>query len=107
MNGYADGYVRDLKALEKALSELKEKKKQLESAKKRKEAQLYQYMERTGIQEYKGIKKKKIQPKERTKRKPESQKRNDAIRLFREIGVPNAEGFYNEFRKTQRYSQLQ
>ena len=49
---------------------------------------------------------KKVEPKESVKRKPLKQKKNDAIELFYRIGIPDPEGFYNDFQATQKLENM-
>jgi len=94
-----DGYDKECKRLLKQLSVIRnEKHKQ--------EALLYNYMKRHNIDEltYNGkkIKQTKFEPKDKLQRKKKNEKMEDAIRLFRDAGVPDPRTFYKEFLRTQK-----
>lgn len=100
---YEDSYVSQIKSIDLELKRLAKKSKELREAKKFNEAKLYSVMQRRGLKEYRGIKANKIAPTKRKPRKPERQKRKDAIDLFRQIGIPDPSGFYSEFQRTQKH----
>ena len=104
MDYYGQGYVRTLNSINKELKRLNDEKKRLTLEKKKIERFLYEAMKRTNVKEYQGYKTAKLSPKEKIKplRKKKKEKYHDAIRLFTEVGIPDPEGFWNEFQRTQK-----
>lgn len=103
-NHRADSSVSEIESLTKEIKRLNDTLKGLREQRKQAQYRLYQWMEGTGTEKYRGYSKKKLAPRERAKAKPKSKKQNDAINLFRQIGIINPEDFYKEFQSTQRYS---
>lgn len=89
-----DSVTIDIKRQNKYLKELREQKKKYE-------VEIVEWMERHGLREYNGIKLEKIKPK-KIVRKKQSEKRADAIRLFEEVGIQDAERLWFDLQKTQR-----
>lgn len=104
MERYADGYIKEIESIKKELKLLSERRKALTQRKQKLEKGLYDVMRRNQMEIYQGYKKAKLQPKPTSTapRKKKKEKYNDAIRLFTEIGVPDPEGFYEQFQKTQK-----
>lgn len=101
-----DGYVYEINGLSAEIKRLVVRTKELRNFKKKAEQNLFELMDKSGMDEYGGIKKEKIKPKIVTKRKGIKQKKNDAIQLFYQIGVPNPEELWVEFIKTQKIEPL-
>jgi hypothetical protein len=97
-----DAYIREIESINDALKRLNTHAKTLREKKKVTTNHLYSWMKNHDIDEYNGIKIEKIKPKEKKFRKKEKDKKEDAIRLFTEIGIPDPEGFWSEFRETQK-----
>ncbi|HMP28783.1 MAG TPA: hypothetical protein PKD85_04235 [Saprospiraceae bacterium] len=98
-----DANVRRLKDIEDALKRANIKCTELRKKKKIAQEHLYSSMKKNGVEDYKGYTLKKVQPKLPAKRKPAKAKREDAINLFRSIGVDDPETFYSEFEMTQKF----
>ena len=101
----AESYAKEINSLNTEIKRLNGKIKSLREQKKKAESNLYHRMQRDSSQKVEGITIKSVTPKERKKRKPISQKKADAIDLFKEIGVPNPEDFWEEFQATQIYAE--
>ena len=101
----AESYAREINSLNTEIKRLNGKLKSLREQKKKAESNLYYRMQRDGSQKIEGITIKSVTPKERKKRKPISQKKADAINLFKEIGVTDPEDFWDEFQATQTYAE--
>ena len=101
---YGKGYVKELKTLNEEIKRLNIEKKNMQIEKKNTEMRLHDWMSRSHIDEYEGYKKEKLRPKEKQKfiRKKKKEKVEDAMRLFRNIGIPDPETFWLEFQGTQK-----
>ena len=102
-----NNYLYEIYGIDAELKRINERSKQLRSQKKRCMTGLYNYMISQGIDRVIDGKKvitiNQCDPnKKRAKIKPKKQKKEDAIYLFREIGIPNPEEFYMEFEQTQK-----
>src|SRR5438132_9157142 len=103
-------YMYEIYGIDAELKRINERSKQLRIQKKRCMTGLYNYMIAHGIDRVENGKKvitlNQCDPnKKRAKTKPKKQKMEDAIYLFREIGIPNPEEFYLEFEQTQKINQ--
>lgn len=98
-----NAYVREIKSLNAEIKRLNTRLRKLRAQRKEKQTLLHGYMEKNNLQKYEGITIKSIRPRSSIPRKPEIAKKNDAIDLFREVGIPNPEAFYAEFKTTQKY----
>ena len=98
-----DSYFRERQSIDAEIKRMNDRLKQLRQQKKEAETNMYKYMEANNMKNYKGIKIEKIKPKVPIKRKPEKDKKKDAVDLFRGAGLPQPENFYEEFKKTQKY----
>lgn len=54
------------------------------------------------LEKYEGVTINSIRPSDIRRRKPEKEKKRDAIELFRNIGIGDPEEFYVEFKATQK-----
>ena len=99
MSVYADEILNienEIKRLRKHIKDLRELKKAPTEA-------LYRYMKNHDLKVYKTIKIEKIAPSlPKPPKKTPSQKKNDALKFFRESGVGNPEEFYQQFLLTQK-----
>lgn len=97
-----DGYVKRLSSIDAAIKrhndQLKQLRKQREDIKK----SFSTWMERNNQEEYAGYKLEKIKPKQKKKSKPKKEKKEDALRLFTQIGVSDPEELYEQFLITQQ-----
>jgi len=98
-----DGYVYEINSLKAEIKRLNERTKKLREQKRTAEKHLYKHMHTHKVEKYENITIKSIRPKEKQKRKPEKAKRTDAISLFRDVGIPDPENFWVEFKATQKY----
>lgn len=95
------GYLRQIKELDQALKRYNLKTKELREKKKLAQHRLYKYMARRELDEYEGIRISSIAPKEKKIRKKAKDKKQDAIRLFAEAGIPDPVSFWDDFQSTQ------
>ena len=95
-------YVKEIKSLTDEIKRTNDRINGLREQRKSKQKLLFKYMEEHELEEYEGITINSIRPRDSIKRKPEVEKRKDAIELFRQTGIGNPEEFYLEFKNTQR-----
>lgn len=100
---FPTSYVKEIESLKKEIKRLNSHLKSLRQQRKQSEKHLYNYMVANNLESYEGITAKSIKPKA-IQRKPLSQKKSDAIKLFRDSGIEDAEKFWDEFQATQRYN---
>lgn len=91
--------AKEIKRMNLYLKTLRIRKKSLEG-------ELYKFMHRENISVLQGIKREKIKP-EAVKRKKKSEKKRDAIELFRNIGIDDPEEFYRQFEITQKAEKIE
>lgn len=99
-----DAYVRQIKELSDALTRLNKQAKDIREKQKIAKERLAQWMERKELEEFQGYKLSRIKPKPKIPTKPKEKKKNDAIRLFSEIGVTDPQELWDRFLETQRYN---
>jgi hypothetical protein len=99
----AQAYVREINSINAELKSLTAKAKVLRKQKFDKQALLYKYMKSKNMEVCDGTKIKSITPKDKIKRKPDSEKKKDAIELFRVEGINDPDSFYEKFKRTQKY----
>jgi hypothetical protein len=95
--------TREFLAIQKELQRLNIITKKLRQQQDQAKQRVYRYMVAHNLEEIDGVTLKKVAPKEKFPRKKKSEKVNDALKLFRESGLTDPEGFWNELQKTQRY----
>lgn len=97
-------YTQQLRTLNQELKIINAKAKEIREQKKRVEKDLYYYMDRHQITEIEGFQKDKLYqpPKPKLPSKKPSEKKRDGVELFRQVGIVNAEQFYEEWLGTQR-----
>lgn len=105
MNYSIQGTVRSLKDVTDALKRQNKSVKDLRERKKKYETELLEWMDKMGVQEYEGIKREKLCP-QRKPRKKASDKDKDAIALFEKVGITDPYTLLAEFKKTQKYLEL-
>ena len=101
------GYVKEINSLDAEIKRTNVHLKAMRLQKRAAQTHLYNYMishnlEVIGEGKNAITLKKCAPPKPRAKAKPKKEKREDALRLFQEAGIPNPDTFYNEFEKTQK-----
>jgi len=99
---YGEAYVKSIAELKREISRLNSEIKKMREHKKLMQLSLYDWMNRNNLDEYNGIKKIKLLPKDPLPKKKLSQKKEDAIKLFRNAGIPDPESFYVEYQRTQK-----
>lgn len=104
MSDIARGYVRSINSLQQEINRSSEHLSKLRNERKKTYQKLYDWMERNNVEEVEGIKKTKVKPKTESEfsRKKKKDKVKDGINLFRDVGLPDPEGFYFEFQQTQK-----
>jgi len=95
-------YVREIKSVDDELKRVNKKAKDLRTQKRKAQDRLYAYMEKNKLETYEGITKKSIKPKEKAPRKSKTQKKEEAVILFSQAGVKNAERLYDQFLEMQK-----
>lgn len=100
MNGKA--YVNEIRSIDRELKILNSRIKSLRLQKKASQGHLYKYMKNRNLEEFEKIKLKSITPKPPTPRKPLKKKKEDALELFRDVGIPDPDGFWRDFQSTQK-----
>lgn len=98
-----EGYVRQIKDIDSALKRMNEQTKTLRSQRNQAKQRLYQWMKARGYEEYEGYNLNKIVPKPKVPRKKAKEKKEDAMKLFKEIGVNDPEELWTAFQNTQKY----
>jgi len=96
-------YVRQLKELSSALTRLNAQTKAIKTKQKDAKIHLAEWMERNHMEEYQGYKLAKIKPKPKVPKKPSKDRKDDALRLFNEVGIPDPTDFWDRFQETQKY----
>ena len=95
-------YVDEINNIEIEMKRLRKRLKQLRELKISPTKALYRYMVANNLKIYKGVKIKKItQTLPKMLKKPPTQKRQDALKFFREAGVGDPETFYRQYLLTQ------
>lgn len=101
MSSEAQSYTITINRITNEIKKLNTILKDLRSQKKLTEERLYKWMKRNGVKEYEGFKRDKYSPKIKPKRKPKKECMKDSIQMFRNIGIPDPEGFYKEYQQIQ------
>ena len=96
-----DSYVRQLQNIDAAIKRLNLELKKARTKKKLVHENFYKWMNRNGYDNYNGIKASKLEPKQ-IPRKKQKEKKEAAIQLFSEIGIPDPEDFWFQFQTTQK-----
>ena len=96
-----EAYVREIKSICEEIKRSNTRLSTLREQRKYKQSLLYKYMVDRGLEKFEGITINSISPKAPKPRKPEVEKRKDAVELFRQAGISNPEDFYTEFKTTQ------
>jgi hypothetical protein len=98
-----EAYVRQIGSIDEALKRLNEETRTLRKQRGIAKQRLHDWMKKNGHEEYQGYKLAKIAPKPKVPRKKAKEKKEDAMRLFRDIGVNDPEELWVEFLRTQKY----
>lgn len=97
-----DSIIRNLNGLNNTIKRYSSMIKDLKVKKKDFEGKLFQTMTRKGLNEYNGYKLEKLNHKQKIPRKKNADKKADALKLFREVGIDNPELFWTAFQDTQK-----
>lgn len=95
-------YVHEIASIDLELKRLRGVIKELTAQRARATTHLHQYMIRNQLEEVGGIKATKVAPKPKVIRRKPKEKKEDAIRLFMEIGINDPETFWDDFQRTQK-----
>lgn len=97
-------YVKAIESIKGEMKRLGDRQRILREERKKTEFRLFQWMRARGYQDFEGYKLEKLKPKEMVPvlRKKKKEKVADAINLFRDIGVSDPVGLYQEFLATQK-----
>jgi len=103
----AESYTNEIKSLDAEIKRLNDHIKRLRLQRKTANENLYKYMIRHNLQKIGDGKQaitlsKCAPPKPRTRVKPKRERHEQAIELFREVGIPDPEEFYLQFEATQK-----
>lgn len=106
----AESYLREISSIDIELKRLSALSKSLREQKRRAQNNLHQYMVSHGLEKVGDGKnaitiKKCAPPQPRRKVKPKKERKADAIELFRDVGIPNPEEFYEQWESTQKSTQ--
>lgn len=93
-----DSYVREIESIKDELKRLTLKAKLLRDQKKKAEDNLYLAMDKLGLEEFKSIKRDKIKPKIRQKRKSSKVVTSETLDMLRLAGIADYENFYNKLK---------
>ena len=96
-------YADEIHNIESEMKRLRKQLKCLKELKKAPTKALYQYMEFHNLKVYKSIKIGKVAPPPlRLQKKTPSQKKEDALKFFRDSGGGDPEVFYQQYLLTQK-----
>ena len=98
-------YIQEIESYKSEIKRLNDKIKSLQEHKRNAENHLYNYMTKNSVDKYKNITIKNVMPKEKKKQKPLKRKKADAVKLFRDAGIPCPEEFWDDFQATQKISE--
>ena len=91
---YPESFVRKIHSLDENLKKYNEKIKMLRSTRKETLERLAKWMEKKGLEEYKGIKLENISSKPKKQRITKKYKKRETMRLFSEMGVQDPEDVF-------------
>lgn len=98
-----DSRVTEFVSIDTEVKKLNAKLKDLRARRKETAAHIYKYMTVLNIQEYKGVKINQVKPpSERKPRITAAEKKDNALLLFKEAGLPYPEEFWNKINSTQK-----
>ena len=94
-------YVKQLSNIDAAIKRLNAELKKARLKKKIVCEHLHKWMKKNGMEEYEGYKAEKLVPKKIIRKKPK-EKKEAAIQLFSETGIPDPEGFWDQLQNIQK-----
>jgi len=93
-------YVNEINSIEKEIKRLTDRLKQLRMQKKIANEKLCSYMSKYNLESIGDGKNtiyyNKIQPKSRKKTKPKKDRKEESVKLFRDMGIPDPLGFFDQ-----------
>jgi len=98
-----EGYIRQISSIDEALKRLNAETKALRTQRTLTKQRLYEWMKSRRLDEYQGYNIDKIVPKPKIPRKKAKEKKEDAMRLFKDIGVDDPEELWVAFQNTQKH----
>ena len=90
-SGYPDGFVRQLRTIDESLKKYNERIRELKKRREFAHEKLSEWMAKKGMEEYKGIPLKTKKSKPRKKPVTKKYKKQNMLKLFNDIGVPDPE----------------
>jgi hypothetical protein len=99
----ADEYVNEIKSIYKEMKHLQKTMNMLREQVGEARIHLYTYMRNHNMEKYKGFSLKGLEPKPKIPRKPQKEKKKDALYLFEKSGIADPDNFWEELQKTQKY----
>lgn len=100
--GAPDYHIEQIRKLNDEAKRISLRLKQLREEKKKHERYVYSYMVKTNVQEYKGFKRARLEPKAKVKRTPKKLKEARAYDLCLRTGIPDPKSFMEQLRETQK-----
>jgi seryl-tRNA synthetase len=98
-----DSRVTEFISIDAEIKKLNVRLKDLRARKKDAASHIYKYMTVLNIEEYKDVKIKQVKPPpERKPRITAAEKKDNALLLFKEAGLPYPEEFWNKLNSTQK-----
>lgn len=97
-----DYHIEQIRKLNDESKRISARLKQLREEKKKHERHVFGYMTRMGLQEYKGIKKARIEPKVKAKRTTKKVKEARAYELCLRTGIPDPRAFIEQYKASQK-----
>lgn len=94
-------YVTQIESINKELKRISVESKKLREKKKMVEYKLFQYMEKRNIDQVDGIKKKKVEPKEKVVRPKKKEKEQATRELFWKMGVQDPDLILEKLKEIQ------
>jgi hypothetical protein len=98
-----EAYTQEIKSINLEIKRSNTRLSTLREQRMQKQGFLYKYMVDHKLEKFEGITINSIKPREMNKRKPEVEKKKDAIELFRIEGINDPEAFYAKLKNTQKF----
>lgn len=100
-HGYAKAALAESKSVSAELTRLAAKVKSLRAQKKKADELVYKYMVNRGLNEFEGVLRSKLEPKQKKSRAKKGEKEKKALQLFADAGIPDPKQFWKMFQETQ------
>lgn len=101
MMALPSGYVREIKSIDETLKRYNKIISDLRKKRNIAKDRLVKWMQNHHMDEYEGFKLNKLS-KQRVPTKPKKEKKEDALKLFNEVGINDPEEFWKMFQATQK-----